>query len=106
MVTSESTTKRKPNGAQVNRGDKAQRLVYGGHVHPQGTGRTYKVDSESGSGQYLVSVAGERYHCTCQDFRRYFDRTKIPHPYCKHAQSVALYRRIVRESWRPHLEVA
>ena len=96
MVT--HSTVRKPDRAQ-----KAQRLVAFGHVHPTGRRNQYLVDSDSGSQQYRVEFgAGDAVYCSCVDWRRGYERTYEQTTHCKHAGAAALYRKAVRESFRPH----
>ena len=103
MATSQSSTLRKPSGASLNRADKARVLFERGHVHPAGGGYHWRVDSESGAGQYRIhrySVEGhERFGCTCPDYVRHAEAGELDHA-CKHIQAVWLHRQACRAGFR------
>ena len=84
MATSKSSTLSKPSGARLNRGDKARILFERGHVHPAGGGYHWRVDSESGNGQYRVhqyQVEGrDRYGCTCPDYTNHAQAGQLAWP--------------------------
>jgi hypothetical protein len=76
-----------------------------GHVHPapNGGGFHWRVDSESGQGQYRVHrypVDGrDRFGCTCPDYTKHAQAGDLDHM-CKHVGAVLLYRQACRAGFR------
>ena len=88
---------------RLSRAEKARKLFETGHVHPAGDGHRYYVDAEGGFSQYRVEFAPNgAVACNCPDWQRQYERIGEPTTLCKHSQATAIYKRAIRESWRPH----
>ena len=88
--------------AAPTREDRGRLLVSAGAVHPRGGGRYFtesaseRLQGVKGVG-YLVDV--NDHTCQCRD---HVERGST----CQHLWAVAIYTEIMRQSVRPHLEVA
>ena len=103
---SNSTTPRRMT--RLTRIQRAERLVAFGCVHPDpaGRGHRYWVDSDRGESKYRVEISKSTIVCTCFDWQRQYQQSGRLDAYCKHACAVALYKKAIREAFRPHREVA